>query len=75
MDPYNCPSNVQDIINEVKAYNTYVYDSWCFILFLTSFSTLRFYNLIEIDIEIKYHFFSFDKKEGIHMNMHIASFC
>lgn len=27
MDPYNCPSNVQDIINEVKAYNTYVYDS------------------------------------------------
>ena len=27
LEPYSCPESVQDIINEVKAGNTYVYDS------------------------------------------------
>ena len=28
MEPYSCPESIREIIREVKAGNTYVYDEW-----------------------------------------------
>lgn len=42
LEPYNCPDSVRDIINEVKAGHTYIYDSWTFSEYLNFYLS---YNL------------------------------